>query len=82
LPKRVKRCVDVRDRSYYVNHETKTTSWLSPLKVDEVRARDGNPSELERSEHGRMVYWVNYEADTVTVPQDVDELRAKYPWIP
>jgi hypothetical protein len=81
LPRHIERCVDVRGRSYYINHETKTTSWLNPLKVDEFRARE-NPTVLDHTEDGRMLYWVNYEADTVTVPQDLAELRAKHPWIP
>jgi hypothetical protein len=67
LPKHIERCVDVRGGSYYINHETKTTSWLNPLRIDEYeyRARE-KPTVLDHTEDGRMLYWVNYEADTVS----------------
>lgn len=72
LPRHIERCVDAKGRSYYVNHETKSTSWLNPLKIEAVRARTSGNNERERTEDGKLSYWVNYFADTVTVPRESD----------
>ena len=48
----MERRVHVKGRSYYLNHETKESSWLNPLKIDEVRARAEGKTERERTEDG------------------------------
>lgn len=74
LPSHIERCVDVKGRSYYVNHETQCTSWLNPLKIEQARVRrqDTGNNERERTEDGELTYWVDYVADTVTVPRKSD----------
>ena len=58
-----------------MDHETKTTSWLNPLKIEEMRARAPDSSKHERTEDGEEDYWVDYVAGTVTVPR-----KTNIPW--
>jgi hypothetical protein len=73
LPAHFERELDSKGRAYYVNHKTRKTSWLNPVKLAEFQSQGlpvsdplvSHPYERRVAEDGHP-YYINHETKSTS----------------
>jgi hypothetical protein len=71
LPPRYEAQLDNKGRTFYLDHEKETTSWLNPVKVAEFNEQDRKGIDLcfRRTTADGLEYMINYITGYVHGPQ-------------